>query len=148
MTEEKTPAPLSNPFVEVSPLMGQTTVLLELTAYVLADKDDQKAAWEARYAFADAERIVDGRLGAQEQPAQEQSEEQEPTAWVGVLKEAVVQLDTARCDRREEGSEEIALRIEEVITRIEDELEELTGEKIPHPLPQAHAPEPESGGDG
>lgn len=53
---------------------------------------------------------------------------------VTILKEAVVQLDAAAEDRREEGSPEIARRIEEVITFFEDELEEITGKEIPRPV--------------
>jgi hypothetical protein len=64
-------------------------------------------------------------------------EEGEPLEWVQVLKDAVVQLDTAAGDRLEEGRPEIARRIEEVMSAIEDELERLTGEEIPRPIRRA-----------
>lgn len=76
---------------------------------------------------------------ALERAQRRQAEEEQRTAWVMVLKDAVVQLDTARHDRIEEGSDEIAQRIEEVISQIEDELERLTGEEIPRPMPPEKA---------
>jgi hypothetical protein len=42
------------------------------------------------------------------------------SAWVEVLKDAVVQLDTAAADREEEGAEAIGTRIREVIEALED----------------------------
>jgi hypothetical protein len=63
--------------------------------------------------------------------------ENAPSSWVQALTDAVVQLDCTKEDRRVEGTPGIASRIDEVINTIEDELERLTGQKIPRPLPES-----------